>query len=140
MRGTPSVTALKGTNSRSVELATRCASVVLPLPGGPQKIIEPGVPRSIASRNGFPIPSRCSCPTNSSSVAGRMRAASGRVSGPVLKSDFCLVEDAFFGIEILLAKPALNEPLRYEESHRPAQECQGADPTPLGLDGGDQIG
>ena len=51
--------------------------MVFPLPGGPQKIIEPGTPRSIASRSGLPGASRCSCPTNSSSVRGRMRAASG---------------------------------------------------------------
>ena len=60
IRGTPSVTALNGTNTRAVVLATRWASVVLPLPGGPQKIIEPGTPRSTASRSGLPGASRCS--------------------------------------------------------------------------------
>jgi hypothetical protein len=58
IRGTPSVTALNGTKTRSVELATRWASVVFPDPGGPQKIIDPGVPRSIASRRGLPGPRR----------------------------------------------------------------------------------
>jgi hypothetical protein len=58
MRGTPSVTALNGTKTLAVVLATRCASVVLPLPGGPQKIIEPGTPRSTASRSGLPGASR----------------------------------------------------------------------------------
>ena len=59
MRGTPSVTALNGTNTRCDVRATRCASVVFPLPGGPQKIIEPGTPRSIASRRGLPGASKC---------------------------------------------------------------------------------
>ncbi len=53
------------------------ASVVLPVPGGPQKIIDVGSSCSIASRSGLPGPSRCCCPTNSSSVRGRMRSASG---------------------------------------------------------------
>ena len=77
IRGTPSVTALNGTNTRCDVVATRWARVVLPLPGGPQKIIEPGTPRSIASRSGLPGASRCACPANSSSVRGRIRAASG---------------------------------------------------------------
>ncbi len=87
IRGTPSETALKGTNTRAVELATRWASVVFPLPGGPQKIMEPGTPRSIASRSGLPGARTCSCPTNSSSVRGRMRAASGSPSRFALNSD-----------------------------------------------------
>ncbi len=54
------------------------ASVVLPTPGGPQKISEPVSSRSICTRSGLPGPRMCSCPTNSSSVRGRMRSASGR--------------------------------------------------------------
>jgi hypothetical protein len=38
---------------------------------------DPTVPRSIASRNGFPGASTDSWPTNSFRVRGRMRAASG---------------------------------------------------------------
>ena len=67
-------------NSMKSALVTRAiifASVVLPTPGGPQKMIEPGSSRSICSRSGLPGPSRCSWPTNSSSVRGRMRSASG---------------------------------------------------------------
>ncbi len=58
------------------------ASVVLPTPGGPQKINEPVSSRSIWTRSGLPGPRMCSCPTNSSSVRGRMRSASGRVLSP----------------------------------------------------------
>ena len=57
--------------------------MVFPLPGGPQKIIEPATPRSIASRSGLPGASRCAWPANSSSVRGRMRAASGCASRAV---------------------------------------------------------
>src|SRR5213593_5276927 len=53
------------------------ARVVFPEPGGPQKIMEPTAPRSIASRSGFPAARRCCWPTNSSSARGRIRAASG---------------------------------------------------------------
>ena len=86
-RGTPSVTAENGTNSRSVNCATRWPNVVLPLPGGPHRMSEPTVPRSIDSRNGFPGPSTAACPTNSSSVFGRMRAASGALASGALNSD-----------------------------------------------------
>ena len=55
------------------------ARVVLPTPGGPQKIMELASSRSIWTRRGLPGPMRCSWPTNSSSVRGRMRSASGRV-------------------------------------------------------------
>ena len=53
------------------------ASVVLPVPGGPQRIIDCSTSRSIASRSGRPGPSTASCPTISSSVRGRIRSASG---------------------------------------------------------------
>ena len=49
----------------------------MPVPGGPYRTIECGRPSSIADRSADPSPSRCSCPTNSSSVSGRIRAASG---------------------------------------------------------------
>ena len=84
--GTPSDTALKGTNARALVVATSRASVVFPVPGGPQKIIDPGTPRSMASRNGLPGPSTCVCPTNSSSARGRIRAARGCADGSA-KSD-----------------------------------------------------
>ena len=49
---TPEVTALNATNRLSVDSATRRASVVLPDPGGPQKIIEGARSSSINLRNG----------------------------------------------------------------------------------------
>src|SRR5262249_42466453 len=73
----PEVTALKGTNSDAVRRAIICASVVLPVPGGPQKTIEVRRSSSIRRRRSLPLASRCSCPTNSSSVRGRIRSASG---------------------------------------------------------------
>ena len=45
----------------------------------PQKMSDPVSSRSTCVRNGLPGPIRCSCPTYSSSVRGRMRSASGRV-------------------------------------------------------------
>src|ERR1700722_12317336 len=73
----PAITAENSMKSALVMPAMILASVVLPVPGGPQKIIEVGSSCSIARRNGFPGPSRCCWPTNSSSVCGRMRSASG---------------------------------------------------------------
>src|SRR5271163_4988963 len=58
------------------------ARVVLPTPGGPQKIIDAVSSRSIWTRSGLPGARRCCWPTNSSSVRGRMRSASGAVTGP----------------------------------------------------------
>ncbi len=61
------------------------ASVVLPVPGGPQRITDDSRSASIRARSGRPGPSRWSWPTTSSSVAGRRRSASGpsrRVSAP----------------------------------------------------------
>src|SRR2546429_2388878 len=53
------------------------ASVVFPEPGGPQKMHEATSPRRINSPRALPGPSSCSWPRNSSSVRGRIRAASG---------------------------------------------------------------
>jgi len=58
-------------------VATSRASVVLPVPGGPQRIMETGRPPSTMVRNDAPGESRCSCPTTSSRVRGRILAASG---------------------------------------------------------------
>ena len=46
-------------NSAFAPRATKRASVVLPVPGGPHKIIECGRPDSSARRKGAPVPSRC---------------------------------------------------------------------------------
>ena len=63
--------------------ATIRASVVLPEPGGPYRIIEWGRPVSIAVRSEEPAPSRCACPTNACSDRGRTRVA------PPLRHDIC---------------------------------------------------
>ena len=60
--------------------ASRRASVVLPVPGGPYRIIECGRPSSIAVRSVEPRPSRCSCPTNSPSDAGPHARGQGQVA------------------------------------------------------------
>ncbi len=70
-------TALKLKNLAFVCLAIISAKVVLPTPGGPQKIIEDTRSVSIISRSILPFPSNCFCPTNSSKVLGRTRLASG---------------------------------------------------------------
>jgi hypothetical protein len=53
------------------------ASVVFPLPGGPEKITEGKRSASIARRKSLPGPRMCSWPTNSSSDRGRIRVARG---------------------------------------------------------------
>src|SRR6185503_10299142 len=77
MSFTPERTAESAMNSASKASAMRRASVVLPDPGGPHRIIECGLPDSKATRSGLPGPSRCFWPTTSSSVRGRRRSASG---------------------------------------------------------------
>ena len=73
----PASTALKGTKCACVSSAMIRASVVLPVPGGPQRMIDCSRSRSIASRSGLPGPRISSWPTISSSVRGRTRSASG---------------------------------------------------------------
>src|SRR5205809_161728 len=51
------------------------ASVVFPLPGGPEKITDGSRSASIARRKSLPGARICSCPTNSSSERGRIIAA-----------------------------------------------------------------
>ncbi len=73
----PELTAESCAKRALVSPAMTRASVVLPVPGGPQKIIEKTSPFSTAARNPVPAPTIASCPTNSASERGRMRAASG---------------------------------------------------------------
>ena len=74
---TPLDTADSCTKTDRVARATIRASVVLPTPGGPQKIADGTASRSIARRSGRPSPISASWPANSASERGRMRAASG---------------------------------------------------------------
>ena len=86
----PLVTAEKSMKAAFVRRAMIRASVVLPTPGGPQKIIEATWSDSISRRSTFPGPIRCCWPTNSSSVSGRSRAASGwEAAGAASKRDIC---------------------------------------------------
>ena len=81
-RGIPSVTAEKGMNAASIRLASSPARVVLPVPGGPQKMRLGTRPLSMSWRRGRLSPTSFGCPTNSASVRGRMRAASGESARP----------------------------------------------------------
>ena len=69
------------TNASSRDAPIRRATVVLPLPGGPQKIIEPSegaLSRRVSAPSG---PVRCSWPETSASDVGRSRSASGAGGG-----------------------------------------------------------
>jgi acyl carrier protein len=81
MSFTPPSTADMAMNWASKASAISRASVVLPVPGGPQRIIECSRPDSKATRSGLPGPSRCGWPITSSSVFGRSRSASGAARG-----------------------------------------------------------
>ncbi len=74
---TDALTADSGSNALAVVSAMSRASVVLPVPGGPQKITEDSRSSSMSARSGRPGASRWSWPTTSSRVRGRRRAASG---------------------------------------------------------------
>ena len=88
---TPAVTAESSTKSRSAAPATRCASVVFPVPGGPHRIADsgPATPPapSVSRRRGLPGRRISSCPRTSSRERGRIRAASGCSGAGVGPSD-----------------------------------------------------
>ena len=73
----PASAALNDTKRAFVVSAMMRASVVLPVPGGPQRMIDCRKSRSMASRSGLPGASSSSWPTNSSNERGRIRSASG---------------------------------------------------------------
>ncbi len=73
----PLVTAEKSMKLDLVRWAMILARVVFPTPGGPQKIMEEIRSLSMRRRRTFPGPRRWVCPTYSSSVSGRSRAARG---------------------------------------------------------------
>src|SRR5437870_9516661 len=74
---TPASTAEMERKSALNASAINRASVVLPVPGGPQRIIECGLPEAKATASALPGPSRCRWPMTSASVFGRSRSASG---------------------------------------------------------------
>ncbi|CKU17266.1 Uncharacterised protein [Mycobacterium tuberculosis] len=77
MSFTPPSTALMLRNCASKASAMSRAMVVLPVPGGPQRMHECGWPDSNAMRSDMPGPSRCCWPITSPSVRGRRRSARG---------------------------------------------------------------
>lgn len=72
------------------------AKVVLPTPGGLQKIIEDNCWLSIISRNIFPLPSNCSCPTNCAQFLGRTRLAKGVLFSLLVTNEPCFVTPSSF--------------------------------------------
>ena len=74
---TPASTADTLMNAASQCVAIIRASVVLPVPGGPQNTIECRRFRSSAWRSVESGPSRCVWPASSDSSRGRIRSASG---------------------------------------------------------------
>jgi hypothetical protein len=75
---TPEKTAESGWKASPAASASSRAMVVLPTPGGPQRISEESEPRA-SMRVSVPAgPSRWSWPTTSASARGRSRSASGR--------------------------------------------------------------
>jgi hypothetical protein len=75
---TPSVVELRAANRAPVASARSRPMVVLPLPGGPHRMIDGSRPPSTSRRSGAPGPSRPAWPTTSSRAPGRIRSASGR--------------------------------------------------------------
>ena len=74
---TPLMTADRVEYGASTWSAISRASVVLPTPGGPHRIIDTRVPRSSIRRSAPRSPMSASWPTTSARFAGRIRAASG---------------------------------------------------------------
>ena len=85
-RATPAMTADRVAKWAPISPASSRARLVLPVPGGPQKISDARWPRAMLRRSGPRSPTRCSWPTNSSRLRGRMRAARGWRSGGGWKS------------------------------------------------------
>src|SRR5499427_1724039 len=74
---TPASTAEIAMKSAWNASAIKRARVVLPEPGGPQRIIECGLPAAKATASGLPGASKWRWPITCSSVFGRSRSASG---------------------------------------------------------------
>ena len=89
---TPEKTAEICSKWSDVARASSRATVVLPVPGGPQKTSEPSVPVASIRVSAPSGPRRWSCPTTSASFSGRSRSASGR--GAVFSSPAALNSDA----------------------------------------------
>ena len=105
----PLVTALSSINSAFTSCAIIRASVVFPVPGGPQKIKLTGSPCTTIWRNSSPLPSNCPCPITSSKLFGRIRSASGTLSILVLYRDtWCKKIERYSPVFVLLVEPCDN--------------------------------
>src|SRR5690242_7862547 len=80
------MTADRVTKWAPISPASSRARLVLPVPGGPHRSVELRWPRATLRRSGPRSPTRCSWPTNSARVRGRIRAARGWRSGGGWKS------------------------------------------------------
>ena len=74
---TPALVADSSSKCDRVAWAMMWASDVFPVPAGPHRITDRSSSASISARSALCDPSTCPWPTNSSSVRGRIRAASG---------------------------------------------------------------
>ena len=74
---TPENTALIATKRSPTASASSRAIVVLPVPGGPHRIIDDSRPAATIRPIAPSAPVRCSCPTTSPARCGRSRSASG---------------------------------------------------------------
>src|SRR5919197_1722963 len=95
---TPALVADSCSKWERVARATMCASEVLPVPAGPHRITERSSSASISARRALPAPSTWACPTNSSRVRGRIRAAKGAwlpASSPALASNRSMVGPSY---------------------------------------------
>ena len=84
---TPDETADSCIKSKSINFDIISASVVLPTPGGPQRIIETIDLLSSINLIGLPLPIKCSCPKNPSRVSGLSLSASGLPESVLLTSN-----------------------------------------------------
>lgn len=73
-------TADSSLTSASCTLATILASVVLPVPGSPQRMALPSLPCSMSARRTEPSPRTASWPRSSRREVGRRASASGRAA------------------------------------------------------------
>ena len=111
---TPDSTADNAMNSALNASAINRASVVLPTPGGPHRIIECSLPDAKATASGLPGASRCRWPITSAIVCGRSRSASGAVAAAcagVAKRSVKL-KGRMVAMEADAAGPALRLPAR----------------------------
>ena len=77
-------------NSALNASAIRRASVVLPTPGGPHRIIECGLPARMRRAGACPSPSRCADRPCRRACCGRSRSASGAAGSCFAKRSFTL--------------------------------------------------